>query len=144
MRIMVATDGSDAAGRALDLAARLAKQSMGDLKIVHVISVQNLPMDQLADYARWEHVTLSEVLNTFAEEKLTAARQRAEALGAMNVQTESIMGEVSESILDVARRDKADMVILGKRGRGRLSGLVLGSVSQKVVCVAPCVIVVVP
>lgn len=144
MRILVATDGSDAADRAVELAAKLASQLKGSLKIIHVISVQNLPMAQLKDYALWEHVTLGEVLNTFAEEKVTAARKRAEALGVPNVQSESPYGDVAELIIEAARRDQVDLIILGKRGRGRLSGLVLGSVSQKVVSVAPCAVVVVP
>ena len=122
MRILVATDGSDAAGRAVEFAAKLAGEFKGSLKIIHVISVQNLPLDHLNDYALWEHVTLGEVLNTFAEEKLTSARKQAEAHGVSDVQSESPYGDVAELIIDAAQRDKADMIVLGKRGRGRLSG----------------------
>jgi nucleotide-binding universal stress UspA family protein len=144
MQILVASDGSEAAERAVEFAAKLSRDLRGNLKIIHVISVQNLPMDQFKEYGLWEHVTLGEVLNTFAEEKLTAARKKAQALGITEVETESPYGDAAEIIIEAARRDQVDMIVLGKRGRGRLSGLVLGSVSQKVVSVAPCPVVVVP
>jgi nucleotide-binding universal stress UspA family protein len=144
IRILVAIDGSDAANRAVELAARLTKALEGQLKIIHVISLDNLPLEELSDYGLREHATLGDVLNTFAEEKLTAARQRAEALGASTVQSASPIGDIAESIIDAARQDEVDMIILGKRGRGRLSGLILGSVSQKVVTVGPCAVIVVP
>jgi nucleotide-binding universal stress UspA family protein len=36
------------------------------------------------------------------------------------------------------------MLVLGRRGRGRLAGLLLGSVSQKLASLAPCSVVIVP
>jgi len=36
------------------------------------------------------------------------------------------------------------MIGVGRRGQGRLAGLLLGSVSQKLVSLAPCIVVVVP
>ena len=101
-------------------------------------------MDQLKEYALWEHVTLGEVLNTFAEEKLLEAKKQAESLGLIDVKTECPYGDIAETIIETAKNDETDMIVVGKRGRGRLSGLVLGSVSQKVVSVAPCAVVVAP
>ena len=148
MRILVATDGSDASNRAVELAARLTKELKGHLKIIHVVTLRDWSLDQLHEYARWEHVTSGEVLSAFSEENLRIARQRAEVLGVTDVESESLsesqIGEVAGSIIDAARRDNVDMVILGKRGRGRFTGLLLGSVSQKVVSVAPCPVIVVP
>ena len=45
---------------------------------------------------------------------------------------------------EIARRENADAIVVGKRGLGQLSGLLLGSVSQKVVSVAPVTVMVVP
>ena len=144
MRILVATDGSDSANRAVELAGKLAAQFKAELRIVHVIHVDTLPIDQIGDYALREHASLADVLTTFAEEKLADAKRRVEALGATNIQLASPFGDVALSVIDSARESKADMIVVGRRGRGQLSGLLLGSVSQKVVSVAPCPVVVVP
>jgi nucleotide-binding universal stress UspA family protein len=144
MRILVGVDGSESADRALEHAAKLAKAPDGRLKIVHVISSGNVALDELQDYALREHMTSGDVLNAFADDKLIAARQRAEALGAPSIETEAPWGDIAESIIAIADRDATDLIVLGKRGRGRLSGLILGSTSQKVVALARCAVTVVP
>jgi nucleotide-binding universal stress UspA family protein len=47
-------------------------------------------------------------------------------------------GDPAENILSVAKKKKADVIVLGRRGMGRLSGLIIGSVSQKVNQLADC------
>ena len=144
MRILVGIDGSEASDRAVSFAARVARAVGRNLEIIHVVSPANLAVEELQDYALREHVALADVLNAFADEKLTAARQRAEALGALVVETEMPYGDIAESIIESAGRNSVDLIVLGKRGRGRLSGLILGSTSQKVMTLAPCAVTVVP
>src|SRR5262245_19590774 len=86
MRILAATDGSESATRAVELAARLTKELDGRLKIIHIVSEEDVPEDQLSDYAHSEHSTSAEVLNVFSEDKLKVVRQRAEALGGSGVE----------------------------------------------------------
>lgn len=149
MRIVAATDGSEAANRAVELAARLTRESKGHLKIIHVVTERDADPDQMGDYAHSEHhETSAEAASVFSEEKLRIAQQRAEALGVSDVQSASVLeldaGAIAETIIDAASRDEADMIVLGKRGLSRLSGLLVGSVSQKVVCAATCAVIVVP
>jgi nucleotide-binding universal stress UspA family protein len=73
-----------------------------------------------------------------------AAKDRARRLGVSAVEVQTGWGDAAEQIIEIARRKNADAVVLGRRGRGRLAGLLLGSVSQKVVSLAPCTVVVVP
>ena len=148
MRILAATDGSAPATRAVEFAARLANELGARLKLIHVCSERDVPEEQLDDYALSEHATPAEVLDALSKEKLRVAQQRADALGARNVETTSLLeletGAIAETIMDAAHRDEADMIVMGKRGLSRLSGLIVGSVSQKVVSAATCAVIVVP
>ena len=125
MHILVGTDGSDGAGRAVEFAARLSRDLKTPLKIVHVLTMNAPPLDAHNDHA-------------------STARRWAEALGAADVQAESLASnDIAQSILDVAGRDNVDLIIVGKRGLTRLTGLILGSVSQRLVSTAPCAVIVV-
>jgi nucleotide-binding universal stress UspA family protein len=42
----------------------------------------------------------------------------------------------------VAQRENADLIVVGSRGHGRLAGLLLGSVAQKVIAHASCPVLV--
>jgi len=144
MRIMVATDGSDSANRAVEFAARLACDLNCGLKIVNVVGAYDRPPEQLLAFARCEHVTPQAFLSDLSEQALRMAKQRAIELGVSDIQLESQKGEASRWIVEIARRDRDDVIVLGKRGLGRVSGLLLGSVSQEVVSIASCAVIVVP
>ena len=118
MNILVGTDGSDGARRAVEWAARLSRDLKASLKIIHVVTVDGPPLDAHNDYA-------------------SLAEKQAKAAGAENVQSESVAGnDVVETIIEVADRDNVDLIIVGKRGLTRVTGLLLGSVSQKLVSAA--------
>ena len=59
------------------------------------------------------------------------------------IHTEVLEGSPAEAILDVANTRKSDLIVMGSRGLGRLTGLLVGSQSQKVVQHAPCPVLIV-
>lgn len=155
--IVAATDGSDIADRAVDFAADLAEKFGADVVLLHVIAASTVAStgtgvaypagDLRADLRvprRVETTSLPAGLTDAANDVADKAKGRAEARGARRVDTEIRMGDAAEMILSVAKERGADVIVLGKRGRGRLAGLLLGSISQKVAMLAPCTVIVVP
>jgi nucleotide-binding universal stress UspA family protein len=148
MRILTATDGSDAANRALQCAAKLTNALNGQLEIIHVVALRDIPLEQLDQYTRSGGVSRAEAMTEASRETLHAAQVLVASLGIANATAVSAIelheGNVAETIIESARRNSADLIVAGKRGIGRLSGLVLGSVSQKLVEHAPLPVIVVP
>jgi len=141
-RILVATDGSAGADRAVDVAAQMAKVFGGTLRLLTIVELpDSAAFEELKEI---EHVSEGEIADIAARATLVRAGDQARRLGTNQIQMQAEIGDPSEIILSIALRRNADAVVLGKRGRGRLAGLLLGSVSQKIASLAPCSVVVVP
>ncbi|MGB9042559.1 MAG: universal stress protein, partial [Pseudolabrys sp.] len=119
-RIIVATDGSSGANRAVDTAATLAKTSGADLVILTIGG--NITGAELRELAGASG-DLSKILQEAANKVLGQARKRALRIGVRTVKLQTGWGDPAETIIDTVRRGKADMLVVGRRGRGRLSGL---------------------
>ena len=139
--IMVATDGSSGANRAIDVAAELAKAVAGDLLIATVADSQLA--EEARQLARVEG-SIGDVLEALTTKTLKDAEARARDLGVSRIELRTGSGDVAQSLLDIAVGNSVEMIVLGRRGRGQLAGLLLGSVSQKLVSLAPRAVVVVP
>jgi nucleotide-binding universal stress UspA family protein len=142
-RFVAATDGSEGSNRAIDVAAQLAKVVGGRLYIVSVAG--DLCGEALHEVMRYPSLqkNIGDIIDSRAQEILTAAAERARHGGALDVHTHLAWGDAAEMILEFAQSVQADAIVVGKRGRGRLAGLLLGSVSQKLVSLAPRAVIVV-
>jgi len=143
-RILVATDGSDGADRAVDYAAHLATHEGDDLMIVHVIGGYGLPENVFRQFTHAEQAWLREQLESVSTKILNDARERARGIGVTTIVLESRTGEVAQTIVDIAQEKNVENIVVGKRGVGRIAGLLLGSISQKIVSLAPRPVTVVP
>jgi nucleotide-binding universal stress UspA family protein len=144
-RIVAAVDRSEPSLRAVDLAADLAAKYGAELVLLTVGHAIAGPDPGMEAYARLEHIR--EPVPTIAiesmREGLASVRDRAVAKGVRHVSTEVFVGDPAEQILACADARQADLIALGSRGHGRLAGLLLGSVAQKVVALAQCAVLVV-
>lgn len=135
--IMWATDGTPNADRALPYAKALAQQDRAKLIVAHVVErYASHKASGLAVHADEEQV----------EEKLKklAAQLSDEGLDT-DVKIISHLGpQPAHEIADLARDAGADLILVGCRGHGAVAGLMLGSVTQRLLHVAPCPVLVIP
>jgi len=141
--VILATDGSEPAERATNFAVQLTKRFEADLVIVHVSGNMDLSRHDIRALERAEG-NVADVFEQVAKQILARAEVNARNAGIASIQTKTGWGDPAEQIIDIARRVHADGIVMGRRGLGRLSGLLLGSVSQKVASLAPCVVILVP
>jgi nucleotide-binding universal stress UspA family protein len=145
-RIVVAVDMSEPSLRAVDFAADLAAKVNAELVLLTVgRTIAAWPDPGMEAYMRAEHVR--EPIPTAAvesmREELAGIRDRVAAKGVAHISVDVYVGDPAEQILACADARQADIIALGSRGHGRLAGLLLGSVAQKVVALAHCPVLVV-
>jgi nucleotide-binding universal stress UspA family protein len=129
--ILLAIDGSDHALQAARVAGEMARCNDAALRVVVAYDVVPAffgePEFQQAVSARMK----------YAENVLERAVSFVGEIPNV-IKIEVLEGPPAEAILRVVETRGNDLIVMGTRGRGRLSGLLLGSVSQKVVAHAPC------
>jgi nucleotide-binding universal stress UspA family protein len=164
--ILAPIDGSRHALKALDLACDLAVKFDAKLSVVYVIAEERLP-PQLRHMVEVEHLTgpsprdlpgpgsipaglggaLHEAQSTEADRAayealgrrlLDDAERTAGLKGLKGTETTLVYGDPASEILSVAKSAKADMIVMGSRGLSNLKGLLVGSVSHKVMHLAKC------
>ena len=145
--ILCATDGSDAALKAIEFAAELAREKVGELVVMHVLQDHGneLMPQALEEFERVEHlrVTEAEMHQAAASRIADEGARYARECGAPNVQTLVTEGDPARRIVETAKERGAGLIVIGSRGLGDLQGLLLGSVSHKVAHLAPCTCVIV-
>jgi nucleotide-binding universal stress UspA family protein len=134
--ILIAVDGSQYSNKALACAANMAQTYRATLWLVHVFAHPSdlLGYDDFEKlYAKRKHA---------GQSVLDAAK---EILGEsdLTVREDLCEGPEAESILNCAKNIQADLVVMGTRGMGALKGLLLGSISRKVIHYASCPVMVV-
>lgn len=140
--ILVPTDGSEHARKAVRLAVDLAQKYGARLIALYVMSPdwsERIP-EELLSYARSEHIDASEreIFETVGRQILRHAEALAGEEGLGQIETRIEIGDAAATILSVAEAEKADLIVLGSRGLGSMKALLMGSVSHKVNTHAPC------
>lgn len=163
--ILVAVDGSDHARKASEFATDLAKLYGAELHVVHALAkkvpeslqhmaelehlIERRDTQVAGDHPANTPAGLAGALHPGADAKrlreaaravgdliVGDARRRAEAQGVSGVHCSIEEGDAARAILEYAKRNGCDLLVLGSRGLGDLGGLMLGSVSHKVMQLA--------
>ncbi len=140
-RILVGVDGSESALKAVATAAGLGKAHGSALVLVHVVQVSAIA-DQALKMSATEHLkdNPKTIMEKLSQEVLDKARAHAREAGLPDerITTLTSDGNQARQLIQAAEQQKVDLVVVGSRGRGRLEGILLGSVSQKIAALAPC------
>jgi nucleotide-binding universal stress UspA family protein len=136
MRVLLATDGSEDASTATAWLARFPIPANSHLRVVSAVSIPPSALD-LPTVREFE-ASLRESARQTAETARTALAHR---FAETDVRVPE--GDAREAILRVAEEWRADLVVLGARGLGAVTGFMLGSVSLGVARHARCSVLVV-
>lgn len=161
--ILVATDGSEHARKAVATAGELAAASDARLLLINVIEgarlapelrrmaeIEHLAEDppsaalegmQISNEIEWvkNHAAKTRrVMQALSAHILADAEHEAAEAGAAKIDKRTEEGNPADCIVDCARRENVDLIVLGSRGLSGIKSLLLGSVSHKVSHLAPC------
>ena len=136
--ILVGVDGSEASGVALEFAVEEATRRKGALRVISCWEFPTVTQPELA--------IAPEVVRAYqeqAEDMVSEAVARAKELAPDLPCEGAVFGGYAGEVL-VNEGHGASILVVGRRGRGGLAGLLMGSVSRHVADHAPCPVTIVP
>lgn len=160
-KILVPTDGSDHANKAIDLAADLAGKYQAEVVLLHVLlqhtSVYDLKVlaekygagkdtiDKLDEVSEAIIEASSagyggpislpapiEAVRAIGDAICGNALERVKSKSVDKVKASVVGGSAADAILEAADAEGVDMIVMGSRGLGKLADMLMGSVSHKV------------
>jgi nucleotide-binding universal stress UspA family protein len=135
-RILLPTDGSDAADRALDLAVAVAEAHDAELHLLYVADTNQPSLSRIQGQ-------VVDALEGEGQRIVDEAENRARGSG-VEITTAVIQGGPSRTILDYVDDRGVNLVVMGTRGERDVERLLLGSVTERVVRSAPVPVLAVP
>ncbi|HZO77037.1 MAG TPA: universal stress protein [Solirubrobacteraceae bacterium] len=138
-KVVWATDGSEPADEALEFARGLAAESGGELLAVHCKELTATGRGGGGRYPA--HANEDQLQKKIERQVSDLSRDGAQA--SLQSATTAV-GGAAHAISDIARNAGADVIVVGTRGRTALTGLLLGSVTQRLLHIAHCPVLAVP
>ena len=135
-RILLPTDGSDAADRALNLAVSVADAHDAELHLLYVADTNQPSLSRIQGQ-------IVDALEGEGQQIVDEAENRVRGSG-VDVTTDVIQGGPSRTILEYVDDRGVDLVVIGTRGEHDVERLLLGSVTERVVRSAPVPVLAVP
>ncbi len=149
-KILVAFDGSEPAKRAIDYAADLADARNSTLIVLTVVPKVTLPVFPDEGFGSAPIIAAQD----FGEyqDRMRAMYQKSQAdimkdirehFPTLKAEAILLEGRPSSTIVEEAEKNQADLIVMGSRGLGGISGWILGSTSRRVVesCTKPILVV---
>jgi len=143
--IVCGVDGSPDSQAAIGVAARLAERLGARLVLAHVVEVALVSYAAIGGAGGIAPGPMIPALRDEQEEAGARLLKRiAVAVGLGDAEQRVAVGLPAERLADLADDENAELIVVGSRGRGRFKAAFLGSVSNSLVGVARCPVLVVP
>ena len=140
--IVVGTDGSETAGKAVLQATELARQV--GAKVSLVSAYEPVPNQRLRSERREVPKDMEWMVNPREDVEATLKEAAEKLAGAgVDVSTFAREGDAADAILDVAEETHADLIVVGNKGMTGTKRFLLGSVPNKVSHHAPCSVLII-
>lgn len=136
-KILIATDGSKRTENAVQTGleiARVHKSKVYAVYVVDTVTFTSVPMD-----VTWEN--MYQLLKEEGEGAVD--RVKAAAGPGVEVETRVLEGNPALEITKFAKDNDCDLIVVGTLGKSGIDRILLGSVAEKVVRIAPCPVMVI-
>ncbi|WP_028470981.1 universal stress protein [Neptunomonas japonica] len=132
-KICVAVDGSESSLAAVKVAAELVSRLGAKLLLLHVIRPMKIP-EELQRYIKEDDLAKVRyaALEGVGQEIVANAVEIVKTFDVESLDTVILNGDPASSIVKEAKRQSADLIVLGTRGLGKFEGALIGSISRKV------------
>ena len=144
-KILVAIDGSNLANRSLDYALDLAKKYSAEVMALTVVDLPSYYLlAQASVFTPISTQNYKEKLENYHKKILSEATKKAKKLDPkIPFITKLLEGRPTDKIVETAKLESFDIIVIGNRGLGGIKELFLGSVSDRVADEAPCPVLIV-
>ncbi len=136
-KIVVAFDGSEQSYKAFEFALEMSKLCTASPELT-VLSVAQPP--EPADIVEVDAIIDSATQHY--EDLFKGLREKARGAN-LEIKTEIVVGHPADQIIKYATEKNSDMIIVGQRGKSKISHWLLGSVSKRISTYAPCTVTIV-
>jgi nucleotide-binding universal stress UspA family protein len=138
MRVLLATDGSRCSDAAIQSVAARSWPAGTDVEVATVVHTHVPDIPEITLMGSAAHVQALDEDREKAPGRIEAALKLLTGRPGLAVRSIILEGDPAAVILDQARRERADLIVIGSHGYGPVKKMALGSVSQAVATQADC------
>ena len=139
-KILIATDGSSHAKKAVEFAGDFASKYDATVHLVHVVQEARIPdeMKELFEVEHLEKPPKRAYMETVGKKILEDAKKELLSTGMKDLEPVLLVGNAPDEIVRYAKKENIDVIIIGNQGFGKIKELLIGSVTHKVFHAAHC------
>jgi len=144
-KILVAIDGSNLAYESLDYALDLARKYSAEVMVLTVIQMpSDSVLEQGTAFTSISSQSYREKLENYHKEILSEAAKKAKKSSPqIHFTTKLVEGRPADKIVETAKLESCNLIVMGSRGLGGIKEFFLGSVSDRVADEAPCPVLII-